>query len=178
MRKHLTDPEIRQLPEATKDQRHEARDYALMLLMYRHGLRVSAACAMLLDQVNLASHQLQVVRLKNGLSTTHPLRADELKALKRWLAVRPDCDDPHLFIGEGGGPLLRRSVHHLVRRYGEIAAIGVPVHPDTLRHACGFVLADQGADAFLVRDYLGHRNIANSSIYGATSQARVSRIRW
>lgn len=130
------------------------------------------------DQVHLDSHQLQVARLKRGLSITHPLRADGAKALKRWLAVRPDSGDPHLFTSERRGPLSRRGVHYLVRRYGELAAISVPVHPHMFRHACGDALADQGADAFLVSDYLGHRNIANSSIYAATSTARFSRIGW
>ena len=41
-----------------------------------------------------------------------------------------------------------------------------------LRHACGFALADQGADTRLIQDYLGHRNIQHSVMYTATNPAR------
>jgi type 1 fimbriae regulatory protein FimB len=48
--------------------------------MFRHGLRVSEACRMKLDQVDTESRVLHVARLKGGLSTTQPLRGDELRA--------------------------------------------------------------------------------------------------
>jgi integrase len=40
-----------------------------------------------------------------------------------------------------------------------------------LRHACGFALADQGADTRLIQDYLGHRNIQHTVRYTATNPA-------
>ena len=57
-------------------------------LMFRHGLRVSEACGLNLSQVDTESRVLHVARLKKGLSTTHPLRADELRVIKAWLAGR------------------------------------------------------------------------------------------
>jgi type 1 fimbriae regulatory protein FimB len=44
-----------------------------LLLMFRHGLRVSEACGIKLDQVDTESRVLHVFRLKGGLSTTQPL---------------------------------------------------------------------------------------------------------
>ena len=90
-RKHLTQTEVERLIAATKNSRNEARDRALLLLMFRHGLRVSEACAMRLSQVDVESRVLHVARLKKGLSTTHPLRADELRAIKAWTPrpIRP-----------------------------------------------------------------------------------------
>ena len=41
-----------------------------------------------------------------------------------------------------------------------------------LRHACGFALADQGADTQLIQDFLGHRNIQHTVMYTATNPAR------
>jgi Phage integrase family len=73
---------------ATKGTRNEARDRCLLLLMVRHGLRVSEACRLRLDQVDTYSRVLHVVRLKHGLSTTQPLRRDELKAISAWLEQR------------------------------------------------------------------------------------------
>jgi len=56
--------------------------------MFRHGLRVSEACALQLKQVDTESSVMHVARLKKGLSTTHPLRAGELRVIKAWLADR------------------------------------------------------------------------------------------
>src|SRR5262245_29982164 len=50
----LNEAEVERLIEAAKRGRHGTRDYLLMLMMYRHGLRVSEAIALRRDQVNLA----------------------------------------------------------------------------------------------------------------------------
>lgn len=47
--------------------------------------------------------------------------------------------------------------------------LALPAYPHLLRHACGFALADQGADTRLIQDYLGHRNIQHTVIYTATN---------
>lgn len=69
--------------------RHPRRDHCLLLLMYRHGLRVSEACALRLSDVDLAQKELHVRRLKKGKSSIHPLYAGEPRALNDWLAVHP-----------------------------------------------------------------------------------------
>jgi type 1 fimbriae regulatory protein FimB len=177
-RKHLTALEIEKLLEATKGTRHEARDRCLLLLMFRHGLRVSEACMLKLSQVDTASRVLHVARLKQGLSTTHPLRGDELRAIKAWLAVRatmrPTMDA--FFISERRSPLSRKTAWAMIRHYGERAGLSVEAHPHMLRHACGFALADQGADTRLIQDYLGHRNIQHTVRYTATNPARFERL--
>src|SRR6266851_1623902 len=110
-RKHLTSLEVNKLLAATKGSRNETRDRCLLLLMFRHGLRVSEACGLRLSQVNTESRVLHVARLKAGLSTTHPLRGDELKAIKAWLAIRakmkPQTDA--FFISERHSPLSRKT---------------------------------------------------------------------
>jgi integrase len=78
-----TSPDVERLIEATRGSRNEARDRCLLLLMFRHGLRVSEACRMKLDQVDTQSRVLHVSRLKGELSTTQPLRGDELRAVRR-----------------------------------------------------------------------------------------------
>jgi type 1 fimbriae regulatory protein FimB len=84
-RKHLTSAEVNKLIAATKSSRNKARDRCLVLLMFRHGLRVSEACGLTLSQVDLDSRVLHMQRLKKGLSTTHPIRPDEIKTIKAWL---------------------------------------------------------------------------------------------
>ena len=73
-RKHLVSAQIDKLMEAAKHSRNAARDRCLLLLMFRHGLRVSEACGLQLSQVDIESRVLHDARLKHGLSTTHPLR--------------------------------------------------------------------------------------------------------
>lgn len=68
-RKHLAAREVERLITATRGSRTELRDSCLILLMFRHGLRVSEACALKLHQVDRQSRGLHVDRLKKGLST-------------------------------------------------------------------------------------------------------------
>jgi len=177
-RKHLTSREVEKLIAATKGARHEARDRCLLLLIFRHGLRVSEALGMNLSQVDLEGRTLHVARLKKGLSTTHPLRTDECRVLRAWLTVREKMrpENRSLFISERRGVLSRKTVWLAIRRYGEAAELEIAAHPHMLRHACGFALADHGADTRLIQDYLGHRNIQHTVRYTATNPARFERL--
>ena len=190
-RKHLTLLEVDRLLAATKDNpRTGLRDRCLILLMFRHGLRVTEACAMRMDQVDLESRILQVQRLKGGLSTTQPLRTEEIRLLKGWMAERERwlrqwrksggtgaaLDRQALFLSARGTALSRKTFWALLRRYGELAGLSLPPHPHMLRHACGFALADQGADTRLIQDYLGHRNIQHTVRYTATNPVRFEKL--
>lgn len=191
-RKHLTALEVDRLLVAAKDNpRTGLRDRCLILLMFRHGLRVTEACAMRMDQVDLESKILHVQRLKGGLSTTQPLRAEELRLLKSWMNersrwlrqwhrkaadTRPALDHQALFLSTRGTALSRKTFWTLLRRYGEQAGLSLPPHPHMLRHACGFALADQGADTRLIQDYLGHRNIQHTVRYTATNVQRFEKL--
>jgi integrase len=82
--------EIDRLLAAAKDNRHGVRDSLLLLMMYRHGLRVTEAIKLRLDALNLKQSSLWVKRIKNSLSTQQPIPGDELRAIKRYLATRSD----------------------------------------------------------------------------------------
>ena len=177
-RKHLVLEEVKKLIAAVKGSRNAARDRCLLLMMFRHGLRVSEACGLRLAQVDIDSRVLHVERLKKGLSTTHPLRPDELRAIKAWLVERkrlkPEGDA--FFVSERRSPLSRKTVWAAICTYGKKAELSMPAHPHMLRHACGFALADQGADTRLIQDYLGHRNIQHTVMYTATNPARFEKL--
>jgi type 1 fimbriae regulatory protein FimB len=177
-RKHITVREVEKLMAATKGSRFEARDRCLLLMMFRHGLRVSEACALQLEQVDTESRVMHVARLKKGLSTTHPLRGDELRVIKAWLADRATmkATGRTFFISQHRKPLNRRTAWLTIRKYGDAAGLELPTHPHQLRHARGFALADQGADTRLIQDYLGHRDIRHTVIYIATNPARFERL--
>jgi type 1 fimbriae regulatory protein FimB len=177
-RKHLVSAEVDKLLAATQGTRNEACNRCLLLLMFRHGLRVSEACGLVLSQVDTESRVLHVKRLKNGLSTTYPLRGDEIRAIKAWLAdrarMKPETDA--CFISERRSPLSCKIVWVMIRHYGEVTGLPLPAHPHMLLHACGCALADQGADTRLIQDSLGHRNIQHTVRYTATNPARFERL--
>ena len=112
---------------------HPFRTKTLILIAYRHALRVSELAALRWDQVDLKQGHLHVRKAKNGVDSTHPLHGTELRALKR--LEREHERSPYVFVTERGGPLTTSAVRKLVTRAGEIAGLGFPVHPHILRSA-------------------------------------------
>jgi type 1 fimbriae regulatory protein FimB len=169
--KNYLDPsEIARLLEAAKDGRHGERDYALLLLMYRHGLRVSESVRLKKDQVNLKHSRIWVKRAKGSLDTEQPLAGDELRAIKRYLTTRED-HLPWLFVSERGQEMVRRAVNYIIGEAGKRAGLG-HVHPHMLRHSCGDALANQGQDFRLIQDWLGHRDPKHTSKYTRVAARR------
>jgi integrase len=74
-RQHLSGREFERLLEAVKGSRNEIRDRCLFLLMFRHGLRASEACGLVLEQVDIESRILHVARLKGGLTVLEDVPA-------------------------------------------------------------------------------------------------------
>ena len=70
----------------------------MLLLAYRHGLRVSELVALRWEQVDLQGGVLHVRRRKNGLATTHPLYGPEIRALRALTRAHPDL--PYVFVSE------------------------------------------------------------------------------
>lgn len=163
-REHLLLDEVDALMKAAgKVGRHRLRDRTLILVAYRHGLRVSELVGLKWDQFDLKRAQMHVNRLKNGSASTHPIEGDELRLLRRLQREYPDS--PFVFTTERGGPLTRSTVAKLLARAGQEAGLTFPVHPHMLRHGTGYYLANKGVPTRTIQAYLGHKSIQHTVRY-------------
>ena len=169
-REHLTETEVEKLIEAVKANRHCHRDATMLLVAYRHGLRASEICDLRWDQIDFTSATLHVHRVKNGKPSTHPVRGDELRALRKLQREAPKS--PFVFMTERGGPFTTDSFNWLVKRAGQKARFPFQVHAHMLRHATGYRLAGDGHDTRAIQDYLGHKNIQHTVRYTELSPTR------
>lgn len=175
-RKHLTRGEVGRLLLQAAAGRAPERDTCLIWMGFIHGCRVSELTGLRLADLDMDDGCLYISRLKNGLSTTHPLEATEKRLLQRWLEKRQSCrnldDQDWLFLSQKGYRLSRQRIFRMLREYGRRAGLEVEAHPHMLRHACGYALADNGADTRVIQDYLGHRNIQHTVLYTAANAGR------
>ncbi|HCI8546437.1 TPA: type 1 fimbria switch DNA invertase FimE [Klebsiella pneumoniae] len=179
-RRFLTAKEVQAMMQAARQGPTGERDYCLILLAFRHGLRISELLDLHYHDLDLHEWRVNVRRLKNGFSTIHPLRFDEREAIERWSLVRAgwkaaDKTDA-LFISRRGTALSRQQAYRIIRSAGENAGTVTHTHPHMLRHACGYELAERGTDTRLIQDYLGHRNIRHTVRYTASNAARFAGI--
>ena len=149
-REYLRTSEIHAMIRAAKKVgRHGVRDGAIILLMFRHGLRTAELVALKWTQIDLAGGYIEVHRVKHGHDSIHPLRSPELRALRQ--IQRDYADMSYVFVSERKAPLSTRSIRHIVARAGESAGIPFEVHPHQLRHGCGYYLAAQGHDTRAIK---------------------------
>ncbi|WP_370605578.1 tyrosine-type DNA invertase [Citrobacter braakii] len=175
-RKHLTREEIYSLLEAARKGRHGLRNHCLIYLAWRHGFRISELLLLKVSDIDLSARNIFIRRLKNGFSTIHPFDEKEFLVISTWLAERSNyisaVRSELLFLSERSPSLSRKQAWHIVKKSGYISGVSVQTHPHMLRHACGYALANMGADTRLIQDYLGHRNIRHTVRYtmGAASR--------
>ena len=161
-REHLTEREVEKLIEAARRNRWGSRDSTMMLIAFRHGLRVSELRGLQWSDIEFETGTLHLRRAKGGTTGTHPLLGDELRALRN---LKREAKSPFVFVSERNAPFTVSGFAKLVERAGIEAKLPFKVHPHMLRHACGYALANRGTDTRTLQAYLGHRSIQSTVRY-------------
>lgn len=158
------------------------RDWAMILLAYRHGLRASEVCDLKLADIDLKAGSISIRRLKGSLQTVQPLYPhrgqpllDEVNALRTWLRERKSDGSDYLFTSQKGGKLDRTQFFRVFQSVAEAA--GLPLekrHPHVLKHSLASHLVAGNVNLALIRQALGHRSINSTMQYVGTSDGQAA----
>jgi site-specific recombinase XerD len=170
-REYLTDGEVERLMAAAKTNRWGHRDGTMILLAYRHGLRVAELVTLRWDAIEFANGRLHVRRVKGSSESVHPLSGREMRALRR-MRREQEPESPFIFTSERGAPFTPAGFRKMIARLRAAAGFDFPVHPHMLRHACGYQLANRGVDTRSLQAYLGHKNIQHTVRYTELAPTR------
>lgn len=171
-REYLLPEEVKEMLSVTKKSksRHGHRNYTLILLIYRHGLRLSEAAALRWEQIDFKGSTIYVKRVKNGTPSTQPLYSDEIRALRKLQRDYPRC--AYVFQSSRRSPIASDTISGIIEQAGKLAKFPFPIHTHMLRHSTGYYLANRGIDTRTIQSYLGHRNIQHTVRYTDLSSTR------
>jgi integrase/recombinase XerC len=168
--------------QAPDDPWLEARDAAMVELLYGCGLRVGELVGLDVTAsvgaerggrgwIDLQAAEVHVLG-KGGKRRSVPLGGAARLALARWLAVRgapgaegTSSEAAALFPGRHGTRLTAQSVWQRLRRRSQLAGLATPVHPHMLRHSFASHLLQSSGDLRAVQELLGHASITSTQIY-------------
>jgi type 1 fimbriae regulatory protein FimB/type 1 fimbriae regulatory protein FimE len=173
-REHLTEREVEKLMTAAKGNRWGQRDAIMILMTLRHGLRASELCELQWSDVEFETGTLHLRRAKGGVTSTHPLLGDELRALR--VLKKQGDESPYMFVSERGAPFTVSGFEKLIERAGIKAKLPFKIHPHMLRHATGYALANKGVDTRTLQGFLGHRSIQSTVRYTELAPGRFKNI--
>ena len=157
----------------------EARDAAMVELLYGSGLRVgelvgldAVASAQARGWVDMQAAQAHVLG-KGSKRRSVPVGGPALQALTRWLDLRTtvtasgksESDSAALFLGRNGTRLSAQSVWQRLKRRSQLAGLNTPVHPHMLRHSFASHVLQSSSDLRGVQELLGHANISTTQVY-------------
>ena len=147
------------------------RDRAMMILTYNAGLRVSELVSLTPQDLKAPRfHQVRVMG-KGRRERALPLWKRTTTALTAWFLIRPDVEDPHLFLNAMDKGMTRRGFAKRLALHGKTAARTVPslaerrVNPHLLRHACAIHTLEETQDIRKVSVWLGHASIQTTEMY-------------
>lgn len=167
----LTVAECRRLLDACTRGYTGIRNRALIVLLWRAGLRCGEALALARRDIDFARQTVRVRRGKGGKARTVALDTAALAIVEKWRNVRPKA--ANRFLCTLSGKAMNPSyVRHLFSRLGERAEIEKRVHPHGLRHTCAVELSREGVPVHVISATLGHASVATTAHYLAHCEPR------
>lgn len=153
----------------------DARDRAIVELLYGSGLRVSELCSLRPGDIDETA-SVATVWGKGSKQRRVPVSAPALDAIRSWLKVRPamaseSAQSDAVFLNRRGGAMSPRDVRRVLDRRAL-----APTHPHALRHTFATHLFDGGADLRSVQELLGHADLATTQIYTRVSRERLREV--
>ena len=148
------------------------RDEALLELLYSSGLRVSEACQLNIEDVDLWGATVRVMG-KGSRERIVPVGQTALKAIHASLQSRRSGP---LFINHRGARLTDRGARMIVARWVGQAALHQHVSPHAFRHSFASHLLVRGCDLRTVQELLGHRNLATTQTYTQVSPEHLKKV--
>tara|TARA_B100001939_G_scaffold308839_2_gene289763 strand:- start:8821 stop:9711 length:891 start_codon:yes stop_codon:yes gene_type:complete len=167
---YLTVEEIKELFDCFNEKDpYEMRDKAIFELLYSSGLRISEACNLRLEDLDLENLFL-TVRGKGGRERLVPFGQKSLEVIQDYMdnareKILKSRYSQYLFISKKGDLLNRKSVWRLLKKYISRTGIKKPVTPHTFRHSFATHLIENNADLRSVQELLGHLDISTTQIY-------------
>jgi type 1 fimbriae regulatory protein FimB len=157
------------------------RDWCMLLVAYRHGLRTTEVCGLRLS--DLKDGVLSVQRLKGSRKTAQPLYPhggepllDEVKAMREWLRVRRDDGSGALFTSQKGGTLGRCQFFRIFQSVAKAAGLSADKrHPRVLKYSLASHLLAGNADLTVVSEMLGHRSLSSTVQYVKAADEALAR---
>jgi integrase/recombinase XerD len=146
------------------------RDRALLELLYATGLRVTEVVSLDVDDVNLASSTLRLVRSRDKAERVVPIHDRAIEPLREYLErgrmqLLRDPDEQALFLNHRGHRLTRQGLWLIVKHYVREVGILDEVTPHTLRHTFAAHLIERKANLEYVQEILGHASISTTQVY-------------
>lgn len=178
---HLEPPEVLSVLRCARTK--GVREWAMVLLAYKHGMRASEICNLRLSDIDLKNASVVVTRLKGSLRTTQALAEhrgepllNELKALREWLRERQSDGSDYLFTSQKGGRLHRSQFFRLFRDVARQAGLAPEKqHPHVLKHSLASHLVQANVNLALVKQQLGHKSIGSTMRYISTTDKQASK---
>jgi len=158
------------------------REHAMFLFAVAHGARASEIANLRLSDINFKTEQIHIARLKGSLDSTQNLLKvkgnalfNEAAALKAWLDVREADADNFVFNSQKSTQLNRVSIYKIFKAIARKAGLGETLqHPHVLKHTAAMLMVQAGANAFLIRQHLGHRSFDSTLAYVNPSDSDAS----
>jgi len=177
---YMSDEQLERFLTAAKE--HGPREHAMFLFAVAHGARISEVCNLLIADIDFKNEQIHIARLKGSLDSTQSLLRvkgnalfNEVTAFKTWLAVREPDADSFVFNSQKATRLDRVSAYRLFKKIAKAAGLPETLqNPHSLKHTCAMRLVHGGANAFLIRQALGHRSFNSTLSYVNPSDADAS----